>query len=208
MRYWLDYSIRVLDWQADWIEARVIDLKKEDGETHSGFWKELLNWYVFNTTCGLNFKATAVLANRALDFAIGITKMDDFGGSHGFIYRSDVLKIIVGRLDREPEIYRDIETPSLKIFLEFVWYKHTNPIRPSMILRWLTSNEWFAASSKWKIGDFCLLSNKFFTNCLIKKGRKDMTSSKKLKSWKTWHFSGKQCGSLGKKQRKQKIIYK
>jgi len=110
LKYWLDHSICVLGWQADWIEARVIDLKKEEGATHSGFWKELLDWYVFDVT--------AALANRALDFAIGITEMDDFGGVHGFIYRSDVLKIIAGRLDRSPEIYQDIATPSLKLFLE------------------------------------------------------------------------------------------
>jgi len=120
LRHWLDHSICVYHhWQADWIEARVIDLKKEDGETNSGFWKELLGWYVFNTTCGLDFDATAILVNRALDFAIGITKMDDSGGSHGFCYRSDVLKIIVGRLDRSPEIYHDLKTPkTLKLFLE------------------------------------------------------------------------------------------
>ena len=118
LRYWLDHSICMHHWQADWIEARVIDLKKEDGRTHSGFWKELLDWYVFNTTCGLDFNATVMLVNRSLDFAVGITKMDDFGGSHGFVYRSDVLKIIAGRLDRSPEIYRDIETKSLKLFLE------------------------------------------------------------------------------------------
>lgn len=110
LNYWLDRSIKVHDRQACWIEARIYDLKKEEGEIKSGFWKELLNWYIFN--------ADDKLANRALDFAVGITKIDNFGDTQGFIYRSDILKIIAGRLDRSPEIYWHTETPVLKSFLQ------------------------------------------------------------------------------------------
>ena len=110
LRRWLDRPIQAYDYQADWIEARIRDLNKEETETHSGFWKQLLDWYVFN--------AEGELINRALDFAVGITKMDYFGTLRGFFYLSDVLKIIAGRLDRSPEIYQDIKTPALKLFLE------------------------------------------------------------------------------------------
>ena len=110
LEYWLERSVRINEYQADWVEARIIDLKKEEGETRSGFWKELLNWYIFN--------ATDKLSNRTLDFAISITEMNDFGDSSGYFYRSDVLKIITGKLDRSPEIYQDITTPALRLFLE------------------------------------------------------------------------------------------
>lgn len=102
---WLDHPVEVLDWQVDWIEARICDLKTEEGEMHPNFWKELISWYIFGTK--------GKLANRAFDFAVGIAKK-----SYLYLYRSDILKIIAGKLDRSPEIYQDIETPSLRLFLE------------------------------------------------------------------------------------------
>ncbi|MEK7503627.1 MAG: hypothetical protein AAB577_01450 [Patescibacteria group bacterium] len=96
--------------EADWAETRIHDLKKEEEQTHSGSWKELLGWYIFNANGGL--------VNRALDFAIGITKLEHFGSSYGFQHRSDVLKIIAGRLNKSPMAYQDITTPDLKLFLE------------------------------------------------------------------------------------------
>ncbi len=111
LRKLLDRSIPVSYQEADWIETRVFDLKQEEEETRSGFWNELLGWYVFNAK-------SDELINRALDFAVGITKMDFFAGTHGFVHRSDVLKIVSGRLDESPRIYRDMETSTLKLFLQ------------------------------------------------------------------------------------------
>lgn len=108
LKYWLERPIEVRDYQADWIETRVRDLKEEENRIDRlNFWKELLDWYIFNTH--------GKLASRALDFAVEITKTADFS-LH--MYSSDILKLIAGRLDRSPEIYQDLKTPTLRLFLE------------------------------------------------------------------------------------------
>lgn len=120
LRHWLDRSIEVSAQDVDWIEQRIIDLKKETRGAQSDFrlWKDLLNWYVFNTNTRYVFDDNTDLVSRALEFAIGITKREDFGGSQGFSHRSDVLKIVAARLENTPHIYQNLKTPSLKLFLE------------------------------------------------------------------------------------------
>ena len=54
------------------------------------------------------------MASRAIEFAIGLTETSDFGT----IYCSDILKLITGRLCRNPSVYEHLETPRLKPFLE------------------------------------------------------------------------------------------
>ncbi len=111
LRRWSAYSFRLYYYQADWIEARICDLGEEEIETHSGFWKELLSCYIFSSHDELVF--------RAIEFAIGLTKKEDSLGSlPRSFYRSDILKIIAGKLDKDPEIYWNMGTPSLKLFLE------------------------------------------------------------------------------------------
>lgn len=110
LRRWSEYHCRFYFYRADWIETRICDLGEEETETHSGFWEKLLSCYIF---C-----AYGELAFRAIEFAIAITNREDFGGTRRFSHRSDILKIIAGKLGKEPEIYYDIGKPSLKIFLE------------------------------------------------------------------------------------------
>jgi len=119
LRYWLDRSVPVPDQIADWIEQRVYDLKKEGTRAESGsyFWKDLLGWYVFNADSDYIFDRNVDLVSRAIEFAIKITK-DGFADDVGFIYRSDILKIIAGRLERTPHIYQSPKMPSLKPFLK------------------------------------------------------------------------------------------
>jgi len=109
---WLERVRPIYPWQADWIETRIQDLRKEERETQHRFWpdcfwKDLLGWYVFN--------ATLQCVTRALEFAINITQQERFKEEFGYFYRSDILKIITGKIHQSPEIYS--EAPALKTFL-------------------------------------------------------------------------------------------
>ena len=118
IRHWLDDSIRIFDQHADWIEQRILDLKEEEVKTRQSlhFWEDLLNWYIFNTSS----------VSRAMNFAIGLTQ-NNFGGSPGFLYRSNILKLVVGKLERTSHIYQSIEMPSVKLFLESFLVKAYQP---------------------------------------------------------------------------------
>ena len=56
-----------------------------------------------------------MLANRAFDFAVEIAKTENFS-----IYKSDILKLITGKLVRSPEMYyiQRVEAEDLRLFLE------------------------------------------------------------------------------------------
>lgn len=119
LRHWLDHSIPVLAQDTDWVEQRIYDLGEEQAKTQSNsrLWEDLLGWYVFNTNTRYIFDDNTDLVSRALEFAIKLTQ-NDLGGMRSSFYRSDVLKVIAGRLERTPHIYESIKTPSLRLFLE------------------------------------------------------------------------------------------
>jgi len=120
LRRWLYNHVQVEAQEVDWIEQRIRDLKEEAAKTQSDsrFWKDLLNWYVFCTNTRYVFDEDIDLVSRALEFAISITKLNELYGSQGFFYRSDILKLVAGRLKHTPHIYQNLKTPSLKPFLE------------------------------------------------------------------------------------------
>ena len=117
LRRWLDKSIKVRGQEAEWIEQRVFDLA-EDVRSHS-LWKDLLHWYVFNADTVNVLSGKFDLISRAIEFAIGLTKMSDFARIGGFSHRSDILKIVVARLEHTPSIYQKLNAPSLRSFLEW-----------------------------------------------------------------------------------------
>lgn len=107
----LNNQLKVQREEIPWIEQRVVDLIGDDGDSNH-LWRELLNWYVFNTR-------EVDLSNRAIDFAIGIVsgKADLFGWNP-YLEASNVLKIVAGRLEKTPGIYQSLDLSSLKPFLE------------------------------------------------------------------------------------------
>ena len=115
LRHWLNCSIKVAAQDVDWIEQRIIDLVVEE-QSGSRLWRDLLNWYVFNTNTEYLFSDRTDLVSRALEFATGITKLEE--GLSGLFRKSDILKIIAARLENTPHIYQNLKTPSLKPFLE------------------------------------------------------------------------------------------
>lgn len=116
----LDDQVRVIVHDINWIEQRINDLAKEQAEekidADPPLWKQMLEWYVFNAGAVRGDETGAT--ERAIEFAIAIAKKDEFAGSHGFFFRSDILKIIIARIKRDPERYENMKAPSLKPFLE------------------------------------------------------------------------------------------
>jgi hypothetical protein len=112
IRYWLAYPVEVLAHQVDWIEQRIIDL----ADSGSDSWKDLMNWYLFNTKCGLETDIAPI--SRVFDFAIKFTeRRDEYGRPKDFFCRSYVLKIITGRLEGYFHGYFSLVGVKLEAFL-------------------------------------------------------------------------------------------